>query len=146
MGFMLGTQQAQSRVAVVSQQYGSYSGGHGHHKQCDNGISLAILLTTLAGIGTLFFILFTRITMAPGRRRRRRKRGSSFEDYDPDAWDMVDEELGFLDTDGISDIIFGGTSPVVFTASVIACFQSLPLTVASLRELPGMMPAKFSHF
>ena len=112
MGFMLGTQQAQSRVAVVSQQYGSYSGGHGHHKQCDNGISLAILLTTLAGIGTLFFILFTRITMFTGRRRR--KRSSSAAEYDPDAWDKVDEGLGFFDADSVSDIIYSGMSFIAF--------------------------------
>ena len=110
MGFMLGTQQAQSRVAVVSQQYGSYSGGHGHHKQCDNGISLAILLTTLAGISSVFFILFTRITMFNGQAGggRRRKRSSSAGEPDPDAWDKVDEGLGFFDVDSVSDIIFTG--------------------------------------
>ena len=100
------SKKAQKRVAAASEQYGSYSG---HHK-CDNGISLAILLTTLAGIATLFYILFTRITMFTGRRRR--KRSSSAGESDPDAWDKVDEGLGFFDTDSVSEMIFSGMSPV----------------------------------
>ena len=100
---MVRSNKAQEKIAAASQQYGSYSG---HHK-CDNGISLAILLTTLAGIASLFFILFTRITMFTGRRRRKR---SSSEDSDPDAWDKVDEGLGYFDSDRISEIIFSGTS------------------------------------
>ena len=108
--------KAQEKIAAASQQYGSYSG---HHK-CDNGISLAILLTTLAGIATLFFILFTRITMFTGRRRR--KRSSSAAEYDPDAWDKVDEGLGFFDADSVSDIIFSGMS-VLRRAAFIVCLS-----------------------
>ena len=48
--------------------YGSYSGGG--KNECDEGISLAILIATLAGIAVLAFTLFTKITMI-GRRRRR---------------------------------------------------------------------------
>ena len=102
---MLRSEKAQRRVAAASEQYGSYSGKY----KCDNGINLAILLTTLAGIATLFFILFTRITMfAPAGGRRRKKRSSSLAEYDPDAWDRVDEGLGVFDADSVSDIIFTG--------------------------------------
>ena len=98
---MLRSSKAQRRVAAASEQYGAYSS----HYKCDNGISLAILLTTLAGIATLFFILFTRITMfAP----RRKKRSFSISEYDPDVWDRVDEGLGLFDADSVSDIIFTG--------------------------------------
>ena len=110
------SKKAQRRVAAASEQYGSYSNRY----KCDNGISLAILLTTLAGIGTLFFILFTRITMFTGRRRR--KRSSSATEYDPDAWDKVDEGLGFFDADSVSDIIFSGMS-VLRRAAFITCLS-----------------------
>ena len=46
---------------------GSYSGGK---IECDEGISLGILLATLAGIAVMFFTLYTKITKI-GRRRRR---------------------------------------------------------------------------
>ena len=39
---------------------------------------------------------------------RRRKRSSSAGEPDPDAWDKVDEGLGFFDVDSVSDIIFTG--------------------------------------
>ena len=103
---MLRSKKAQRRVAAASEQYGSYSNRY----KCDNGISLAILLTTLAGISSVFFILFTRITMFNGQAGggRRRKRSSSAGEPDPDAWDKVDEGLGFFDVDSVSDIIFTG--------------------------------------
>ena len=127
---MVRSKKAQEKIAAASQQYGSYSG---HHK-CDNGISLAILLTTLAGIATLFYILFTRITMFTGRRRR--KRSSSSGEYDPDAWDKVDEGLGYFDSDSVSEIIFSGTSSVASPSLSIFWFTSrvyrLPFPVACL--------------
>ena len=46
--------------------HGSYSGGK---NECDEGISLAILIAPLAGIAVLAFTLYTKVTMA-GRRRR----------------------------------------------------------------------------
>ena len=97
---MLRSKKAQRRVAAASEQVGAYSS----HYKCDNGISLAILFTTLAGISSLFFVLFTRITMYTGRK----KRSSSLAEYDPDAWDIVDEALGLFDADSVSDIIFTG--------------------------------------
>lgn len=47
--------------------HGSYSGGG--KTQCDEGISLAILIATLAGIAVLAFTLYTKITMIERRRR-----------------------------------------------------------------------------
>ena len=91
-------------LTAASDQLGSYDG---HHK-CDNGVSICLTLTTLAGIGVLYYILFTRITMAGRRRRRkRRKRGSSGPD--DDAWHQVSEGLRLLDSDSVVDFIFGGT-------------------------------------
>ena len=100
---MLRSKKAQRHVAVASEQVGAYSS----HYKCDNGISLAILFTTLAGISSLFFVLFTRITMYAGVVGRK-KRSSSHAEYDPDAWDIVDEALGLFDADSVSDIIFTG--------------------------------------
>ena len=84
--------------AASSQQYGSFSG----HKTCDNGIPLALLLTTLLGIGVLFFILFTKITMATGRRRKRSEMS--------EAWEQVQEGFANIDADGIYDLVYGGRS------------------------------------
>ena len=88
---------------AASDQLGSYDG---HHK-CDNGISICLLLTTLAGIGVLYFILFTRITMAG--RKKRRKRRSSGAVHELDALHQVSEGLRLLDSDIIVDFIFSGT-------------------------------------
>ena len=49
-----------------------------------------------------------------GRRRRRR---SSAGESDPDAWDAVDEGLGYFDSDFIIDIIFNGMSFLVLPKS-----------------------------
>ena len=71
-----------------SDLYGAMSGG-GDHK-CDDGVSLALLLTTFAGIAVAFFVLFTTITMAG--RRRRRKRGAA--DADPAGEEEEEEGPG----------------------------------------------------
>ena len=86
-------------LTTASEQVGSYSG---HHK-CDNGVSICLLVTTLAGIGVLYFILFQRITMA-GRRRKRSS--SSAAPDPPKAWFQVDESPGPFDA---VDVISSGT-------------------------------------
>ena len=48
---------------------GSLSSGHGS-SYCDNGINVAILILTLAGLAAMFYVLYTKITMLVGRRRR----------------------------------------------------------------------------
>ena len=88
-------------TTAASDQLGSFDG---HHK-CDNGVSICLLLTTLAGIGVLYFILFTRITMAGRRRKRRRRRGADVPD---DAWHQVSEGLRLFDSDVVVDFIFSG--------------------------------------
>ena len=45
--------------------YGSFSGGY---NECDSGISIALLLISLAGIATMFYILYTKIQA--GRKKR----------------------------------------------------------------------------
>ena len=47
----------------------SLSSGYGGY-YCDNGINLAILILTLAGLAAMFWTLYTKITMLVGRRRR----------------------------------------------------------------------------
>lgn len=67
--------------------------------------------------------------------RRRRKRSSSEAEYDPDAWDKVDEGLGYFDADSVSDIIFSGMSSVAspsLPVYLISCVNRLPLPVACL--------------
>ena len=48
---------------------GSLSSGYGGY-YCDNGINIAILALTLAGLAAMFWILYTKITMLVGRKRR----------------------------------------------------------------------------
>ncbi len=86
--------------SAASNSYGSFSHGHGHHKECDNGIPLALLLTTLLGVGVLFFTLFTKITMATGRRRKRSEMS--------DEWEQFHDGLATIDADGIFDLVYGG--------------------------------------
>ena len=74
--------------------YGSYS-HHGYH-DCDNGISLGLLLTALLGIGVMFFTLFTKITMA-GKRKKR----------DVDELSGVNDPLGMI-LERFQDFVFGG--------------------------------------
>ena len=47
-------EQASSR----SDHYGSYSHGY---EECDNGISLGLLLTALAALGVMFYTLYTKV-------------------------------------------------------------------------------------
>ena len=71
----------------ISYSHDSYGHGasYGSYGKMDcPGIPIALLLTTLLGIGILGFILFTKITAA-GRRKRNAKDGPSsllpFEDF-----------------------------------------------------------------
>ena len=63
---------------------GDSSSGYGHTKSC--GINLAILVTALAGIAAMAFVLYSKITMNKGRRK---KRNFSFNDPLINAWDIV---------------------------------------------------------
>lgn len=55
--------------------------GHHGYYECDTGINIAALAATLAGIAALGFILYTKITMA-GRRRRKRDHSDFFFDME----------------------------------------------------------------
>ncbi len=55
-------------LGAASGGYGSYSSGY---DECDNGISIGLLLTAALGIAVMFYTLYTKITMA-GRRRKKR--------------------------------------------------------------------------
>ena len=54
--------EQQDNDASLSSGYGGY--------YCDNGINIAILALTLAGLAAMFWILYTKITMLVGRKRR----------------------------------------------------------------------------
>ena len=59
----------------MSQMKAAASGGHGSYSgddYCDNGISIGLLLTAALGIAVMFYTLYTKITMAGGRRRKKR--------------------------------------------------------------------------
>ena len=60
-----------SSTSMINQMdlEGSLSSGYGGY-YCDNGINLAILVLTLAGLAAMFYVLYTKITMLVGRRRR----------------------------------------------------------------------------
>ena len=51
--------------------FGGSSSGYGHVKSC--GINLAILVTALAGLAAMAFVLYQKVTMAMGRRRKKRE-------------------------------------------------------------------------
>ena len=53
----------------ASDSEASLSSGYGDH-YCDNGVNVAILALTLAGLAAMFYVLYTKITMLVGRRRR----------------------------------------------------------------------------
>ena len=44
-----------------SDHYGSYA-SHGGYEECDNGISLGLLLTALAALAVMFYTLYTKVT------------------------------------------------------------------------------------
>ena len=50
---------------------GGSSSGYGHVKSC--GIDLAILTTALAALAAMAFVLYSKITMNMGKRRKRRE-------------------------------------------------------------------------
>ena len=52
----------------VDDNFGSPSYGHDHY--CDNGINMGLLCLALAGMGTMFWVLWTKVTML-GRRKKR---------------------------------------------------------------------------
>ena len=89
---------------IVKRAVGSY-GGYGHsghgggYSDCDNGISLGLLLTAALGIGVGFMTLLTKIqalAAAAGGRKRRSADDSS-----------NDIELIF---DQLHEILYGGTN------------------------------------
>ena len=74
--------------------HGSYGGyGYGHdHYECDKGISIAVIATTVLGIGSLGYILYSKITM--GRRKRR---SSSVDQMIAGSWsDQMETWLGIV--------------------------------------------------
>ena len=56
--------------------HGSYSDDY-----CDNGISIGLLLTAALGIAVMFYTLYTKITMAGGRRRKKRDEDEEIESF-----------------------------------------------------------------
>ena len=89
-----------NKLAVsASESYGSYGGHHGYHKECDNGISIGLLLTALLGIGVGFFTLFTKITMIT-KRRKKRSAAEHLADKGSEGLGVLIEEL--------HDVVYGG--------------------------------------
>ena len=86
--------------AAGSGLLGSYSSGY---DDCDNGISIGLLLTAALGIAVMFYTLYTKITMAGGRRRKKR---SEVEDTLQD----VEEEINPIKftIDHITDFMYSG--------------------------------------
>ncbi len=66
------TSASDAMSALSSLYYGSFSGGYDGHKREDcDGVSLALLLTSFASIGVVFFAVFTKLTMIIGKRKKR---------------------------------------------------------------------------
>ena len=93
--------------AAASGGFGSYSGDD----YCDNGISIGLLLTAALGIAVMFYTLYTKITMAGGRRRKKRSEAEQLlED--------VEEEIDPLKytVDHFTDFVFSGNYSTLFLA------------------------------
>lgn len=90
--------------AAASGGYGSYSGDD----YCDNGISIGLLLTAALGIAVMFYTLYTKITMAGGRRRRKKSVESIIED--------IEEEIDPIKfaIDHITDYLYSGNCISLF--------------------------------
>ena len=89
---------------------GSLSSGYGGY-YCDNGVNIAILALTLAGLAAMFYVLYTKITMLVGRKRR------SAGEYNSPV-----KELPYTYTYNIDDIIneiYWGTERVHKTYSYL---------------------------
>ena len=85
---------ASQGVGAYSNVYGSYSSGY---DDCDNGISVGLLLTAVLGIGVMFFTLFTKIQMIT----RRKKRGA-------DGGIGIDSEGVETLVNTFHDVVYGG--------------------------------------
>lgn len=48
--------------------HGSFSSGY---SECDSGISIALLLISLAGIAVMWYILYTKLVAAQAKRKKR---------------------------------------------------------------------------
>ncbi len=84
---------ASDAVGSLSSLYGSFSGGYGKKKDDCEGISLATLLTTFAGIAVTFFAVFTKLTMLG--KRKKRSAALELED-DTDAGIVVENFQDFI--------------------------------------------------
>ena len=65
------SKQDKPEAKFLDDLFGGGSSGYGHVKSC--GIDLAILTTALAALGAMAFVLYSKITMNKGRRRKRRE-------------------------------------------------------------------------
>ena len=82
---------------------GSLSSGYGSY-YCDNGINIAILALTLAGLATMFYVLYTKITMLVGRRRRHAIEYNTPVHQPPDNSINSMEEISYFLSMGSSNI------------------------------------------
>lgn len=82
-----------SATSALGSFSGHHAGGYGD-EYCDNGISFALLLTAILGVAVMFWVLFTKITMA-GRRRRSVHENQGLNDY-----------MSFVET--FEDLIYNG--------------------------------------
>ena len=69
------SRQDKPEAKFLDDLFGGSSSGYGHVKSC--GIDLAILTTALAALGAMAFVLYSKITMNKGRKRKRSKANSN---------------------------------------------------------------------
>ena len=76
------SRQDKPEAKFLDDLFGGSSSGYGHVKSC--GIDLAILTTALAALGAMAFVLYSKITMNKGRKRKRRDlyKVTSVENWD----------------------------------------------------------------
>ena len=98
----------QSTGKFLDDLVGGSSSGYGHTKSC--GINLAILVTALAGIAAMAYVLYTKITMK-GRKRKKRELLNLSKNWD-------DHTLHDL-----SDIVFGGNTRLFYNTKGLICMK-----------------------
>lgn len=88
---------ASNAVGSFSGHSASYSGD----EYCDNGVSLALLLTALLGVAVMFYVLYTKITKAGRRKKRSTKELNDLEEEMNPVLSAVEN---------IEDIVYAGTT------------------------------------
>jgi len=95
-----------SATSAMGSFSGFHAGGYGE-EYCDNGISVALLITALLGLAVMFWVLYTKITMAAGRKRRSDHGSKNYLTFLETFEDLVYAGRGEYKSNGGNFLSFG---------------------------------------